>query len=80
MFSIYLILALSVGIYSCIEFIPKIRAELFEQNRLDDLFYSSPITVLVSFLIMATLLAPLFAVICLVPTLNRSFVKGVTAE
>ena len=64
----YIIFALSVGIWACIDLIPEVRRRLFEENRLDDVMYASPKIVFVVMLVMCTLFAPLVAMTILVPT------------
>ena len=55
----YALLAVSVGLWACVDFIPEVRKRLFEANHLDDVMYANPYIVFFTLLTMSTLLAPL---------------------
>ena len=58
-FQYYLLFAISVGIWACIEYIPRIRKTLFEANRLDDPMYDSPYIVFFVVLVVSAVFAPI---------------------
>jgi hypothetical protein len=76
----YVIFALSVGIWSVIEWVPRMRAYLFERNRLDDVMYSSPLITVVVMFTISTLIAPLVVLNILVPQLNQKVFDGLVAK
>lgn len=78
LFELYCVLALSVGIWACIEFIPEIRATLFEQNRLDDVMYNNPFATFIAMLVISTIFAPLVVPSILVPRLRAKCIESMT--
>jgi len=80
LFTYYIIFALSVGIWSCIEFIPEVRKTLFEANRLDDVMYDRPLIAFFTLLIVSTLTAPLVVLTILVPRWRNSAVSAMTKK
>ena len=67
----YLIFALSVGIWACIDLIPEVRSRLFEENRLDDVMYASPKIVFTVMLVICSITAPIVVMTILVPTWRK---------
>ena len=76
----YLLFALSVGIWSAVEWVPPMRAHLFEHNRLDDVMYANPILVVLIIVALGTVLAPIMVFNILVPQLNQKVFDGLVAK
>lgn len=61
----YALFAISVGIWAVVDLIPEVRSRLFEQNRLDDPMYDSPLIAAIALFIFSTILAPMTVVMIL---------------
>lgn len=76
----YAILALSVGLWACVDIIPEVRKYLFEHNNLEHTLYDSPFLFFLVLLLLATVLAPIFVVMLLTPTWRSAMVKGMVQQ
>lgn len=75
-FELYLIFALSVGIWACIDLIPEVRSTLFESNKIDDVLYERPFLFFFVLLVIASLIAPFVIPGILFPTQRSKIIKS----
>lgn len=75
-FELYIIFALSVGIWACIDLIPEVRSTLFESNKIDDVLYERPFLFFFVLLVIASLIAPLVIPGILFPTQRSKIIKS----
>lgn len=76
----YALLALSVGIWACVDFLPEVRKTLFEANRLDDAMYDSPFIAFFTLLIISTLMAPLVVPSIMIPSWRERCIQSLVRQ
>lgn len=75
----YALFAISVGIWAVVDLIPEVRSRLFEQNRLDDPMYDSPLIAAIALLIFSTILAPMTVMMILTPEARNRAINALVA-